>query len=290
MNLKKLCVAAAMTASFGMATQTANADIVSALGLTEGFNVATSFTGTDSSKIDGTDSKLSTRAYNISAGAKWWNVSYTRTDYDFSNISFDPFDTLNKFNIDLRYSNNFTSNINYSFGLGLGALYESDLDLSKSYNISPRATIGWNLTNGMTLFFGAVANFNKAENLFLPIVGLKLGNDSDKGWTGAVAYPATFVQYRFNSNWAFNTTFLTVRDVYHLDGKTATEIDDGYFREDSYGLSAGATYTFHKLKVSGGVFSYFDRKFKLYDNNANEFASFDTDPTVGLYLRGSFVF
>lgn len=290
MNFKKMCLAALVAAGVGVSSQIANADVVSALGLTEGFNVNANVNGTNSAKIDGADSELSTRTYNISAGAKWWTLSYTRTDYDFSNVYFDPFDSLNKISLDLRYSTNINSNINASFGLGLGALYESDLDLGKSYNIVPRATVGWNFDNGMTAYFGVAANVNKVENIFLPVLGLKLGEDRDVGFTGAIGYPATFVQYRLNQNWAFNTTFITVRDVYHLDGETSTSIDDGYFREDSYGLSAGATFSFQKIKVSGGVFSYFDRKFKFYDDSGNEFASFDTDPSVGLYLRTAFVF
>lgn len=250
------------------------------------------YTGTGDADIDGQSSSLRTHSYGFNVGYDFIDFTARRTTYDFSGVESDPFDELTKLQITLHHKGNITSNISYLASLGLGALYEDDLDLSESYNVSPTLALGWNFTNGMTAFVGATANLNPADNVYLPVIGLQLGEDKDKGWTGAIAYPATRVQYRFNPTLAVNATFLTVRDTYHLDDdKSKGNWADGYFREESYGASFGATVTpIQHLTFSVGVNTYFNRQFKVYDNDGNKIESFDTDPTYGGYFNVNYSF
>lgn len=255
-------------------------------------NVSADYMGTGDADIDGQNSSLSTHSYGIKVGYDFIDFTARRTTYDFSDVDTDPFDELTKLKITLHHKGNFTSNISYLASLGLGALYEDSLDLSDSYNVTPTFALGWDFANGMTAFFGATANFNAADNIYMPVIGLQLGDDKEQGWTGAIAYPATRVQYRFNPSLAINATFLTVRDTYHLDDDSYKgSWADGFFREESYGASVGATLTpIQHLMLSVGVVSFFDRQFEIYDQSGNKIDSFDTDAAFGGYVNVSYNF
>lgn len=250
------------------------------------------FFGTGDSDVKDSKGELNTQAYGLNVNTTYFSLGYKRTDYDFSGVEDFGFDGTNAFYGDVHYTGFFSNNLTYSVGLTLGSFYETDADLSDSYVLAPRAILGYRFTNGMTGFLGAYANFNGAENVYLPIIGLKLGDESDYGWSGSIAYPATRVQYRFSPLWAVDATFLTVRDTYHLDDDHKRGlISDGYIREKSYGASLGVTVNpLSHLQLSAGLFSYFDREFELYDKDGDELGSFETDPTYGAYFRGSLVF
>lgn len=256
------------------------------------FSFSGDYTGTGDADIDGQNASLSTHSYGITANYDFVSFQARRTTYDFSNVESDPFDELTKLQVRFHHKGNVTSNISYLASIGLGALYEDSLDIGESYNITPALAFGWNFTNGMTVFFGAAANLNAADNVYLPVIGLQLGDDKDYGWTGSIAYPATRVQYRFNPTLAVNATFVTVRDTYHLDNdRSKGAWADGYFREESYGTSLGATITpINHLTLSAGIVSYFNRQFKVYNNSGHKIESFDTDPAFGGYLNVSYAF
>lgn len=256
-------------------------------------SINANYTGTDSADIKGTDGDLSTQTFTFDASYGFATFIYSNTQYDFSGVGEDPFDSLEKVAVDLHHNGYITSNLAYGVGLTLGALYEEDFDVGDSYNVSPRVTFGWTFSNGMTAFFGGYANFNGADNVYLPIIGLKLGDEKDLGWMGSLAYPATMVQYRFNSLLAVGASFMTVRDTYHLDDDVSVKGSwaDGYLREESYGVGVHATLTpVQHLKLTAGIFSYFDREFKVYDNGGDEIDSFETDNSYGAFVRGGFVF
>lgn len=266
---------------------------MSATSAQAGFSFSTDFIGTDEASIKNSDAELSTRAYGFTASSEFVTFGFQRTDYDFSNLGdSDPFDSLNKMYVDLHYQGFVNNNLYYMAGLNLGALYESDLSLGDSYNISPRLAFGYNFKSGMVAFVGAYANFNGAENVYLPILGLKLGEDKEKGWSGAIAYPATFVQYRFNPQWAVNCSFMTVRDTYHIDDDASKgDWSDGYFREESYGAGVGFNFTpFQHIRLGAGVFSYFDRNFTVYNSSGNEIEEFEVDNAAGAYVRAKLLF
>lgn len=256
------------------------------------FSLSADYIGTGDADIDGQNASLSTHSYGVNASYDFLKFTAKQTTYDFSNVESDPFDELTKLQITAHHKGQISSNLSYLASLGLGALYEDSLDISDSYNITPALALGWEFSNGLTAFFGAAANINAADNVYLPIIGLQLGSDKDQGWTGAIAYPETKVQYRFNPTLAVNATFLTVRDTYHLDDNASKgSWADGYFREESYGASIGASLTpIQHLKLSAGLVSYFNRQFKVYDHDGNKIESFDTDPAFGGYASVSYVF
>ncbi len=254
--------------------------------------ISADFFGTGDSDVKDSNGDLNTKAYGLNLDSTYFSLGVKRTDYDFSGVDDFGFDSANTIYGDVHYNGSFSNNLTYSVGLTLGALYESDFDFGDSYALAPRAVLGYKFTNGMTGFLGAYANFNGAENIYLPIIGLKLGDDKDHGWSGSIAYPATRVQYRFNSFWAVDATFLTVRDTFHLDEDNERgDLSDGYIREKSYGMGLGVTLNpLTHFQISTGLFSYFDREFELYNHGGDELGSFETDPAYGAYVRGSLVF
>lgn len=282
-SMLAVAVATAAAAACAVATAAENPFLVN-------FDVI----GTADADIKGSNAEMKTTSYGLNAGNKWFTIGVNRTDYDFSNTNgVEPFDSLNKIYADLRYDGYLTSSIRYYAGINLAALYESDIDLGDSYNIAPRIAVGWEFMDGITAFAGAYASLNEADNIFEPILGLEVGREGDIGWSGAIAYPTTRIQYRFNPTWAVDANFMTVRDTYYLDDDSSkpAKLKNGYMREESYGAGIGVTFTPVKMiKLSAGLFSYWDREFKFYDNGGNELGTVETDNSNGAYLRGSLVF
>ncbi|MBU3844235.1 MAG: hypothetical protein H9847_05110 [Candidatus Anaerobiospirillum pullicola] len=289
MNYKKMAAAVALGSLTLLGASALSSAQAANVG---GLRFNANYTGTGEADIKGSNESLQTNTFTFDASYAFATFIYSHTEYDFSGYD-DPFDSLDKVAIDLHHNGYISSNLAYGVGLTLGALYEEDFDIGDSYNVSPRAVLGWTFKNGMTAFLGAFANLNGADNVYLPIVGLKLGDDSDHGWMGSIAYPATMVQYRFNDWLAVGANFMTVRDTYHLDDDWDRKGDwaDGYLREESYGAGLSATLSPMKMfKVTAGVFSYFDREFKVYNSSGDEIDSFETDNTWGGYLRAGFSF
>lgn len=266
---------------------------ISSAAIAAPFFVNLDLVGTADADIKGSNAEMKTTSYGINGGTDWISVGVTRTDYDFSNLNNAPFDSLNKVYVDLRYDGYIASNIRYYAGLNLAALYESDLDIGNSYNISPRIAVGWEFMNGITAFAGAFASLNEADNIFEPIFGLEVGKNHELGWTGSIAYPSTRIQYRFNPTWAVDASFMTVRDTYNLDDDSAkpAKLKNGYMREESYGLGLGVSYTpVQMVTISAGLVSYFDREFKFYDQGGNSIGTVETDNSNGAYVRAAINF
>lgn len=272
-------LAAALGAALisGLSTQ-ASAAYISASGAYNG-----------EADISGAPGKVSSSVYRIIGGNKYFTVSYKHTAYDFSGID-DPFDSLNYFAVDARYDDMFTSSWGFFSGLTLGTGFEDDIHLSDSYAISPRLGLSYKLDADTQVFVGGVVQFNEVDDQYLPVLGIKFGDESHKGWSGSIAYPATKVTYRPLDSLAFEGVFLTVRDLYQLSDDSNL-INKGYIFEESYGVSAGVVYTPVKLfTLRAGLQSYFDREYKIYDAGGHELDSYDVDPSAGFYFNGSFNF
>lgn len=244
------------------------------------FNASTDYNS--ESDIKGTNEDVSISTYTISAGYNNHFLAYTRSDYDFSTKW--PFDSLNYLYYDYHDDFALSSSFAIFAGLGLGAGWESDFNLDDNYAISPRVGIGYNITDNVTLFAGATAQFNDVDNKYLPILGLEIGKDRYLGWSGAIAYPATKITYRFNDFWALQGTFLVTQKLYQLDA------DDYHVFEEGYGASAGVILTpIKQLNINVGAQGYFDREYTFY-KNGNEIGSYEVDPSVGLFAKANFVF
>lgn len=255
-------------------------------------SVSADYIGLSDADIDGTSSSLGTHAFGMRADFSNVSLILRDTVYDFGNVETDPFDDLKKAEVLLRHNGHLATNIAYFTSLGLGVNFEEDVTLSDTYAVTPTAAVGYDFKSGITLFAGLTANLNAADNIILPVLGIKFGDDRDLGWTGSVAFPETKAQYRFSERWAADLSFVTVNDTYHIDndGKKG-EWADGFFREESYGASLGATFTPAKnIRLSCGMMTMFNRTFKVYDNNGNKISSFDTDAAFGGYLRVGYVF
>lgn len=254
-------------------------------------NASSSFNG--STDVDGTNGEVATAIYHVMGGGEHFIVDLKRTDYDFDGaygVNGDPWDSLNRIFLDLRDEGQFNAQLGYFAGLGYAMGFEEDIHLSENYSLMPRAGLSWNFGDGIKAFFGAAANLNEADNKFLPVLGVQFGKDADLGWSGSVAYPATRVLYRPSETLAFEGVFLTVKETYQLadDSKVASE---GFVMEESYGVSAGIIYTPVKmLNIRAGVQSFFDREYTLYDRDGDEFASYDTDPSLGGYVTVGLAF
>ncbi|WP_303964298.1 hypothetical protein [Succinatimonas hippei] len=240
--------------------------------------------------LSGAPGDVSISTYNIVGGYDFVTVGYKRTDYDFSSSSSDWYDSLNYLYVDLHH--NFALNDTFGVfgGLTLASGFEDDFHFDDNYSISPRAGISISFTDRITGFAGAYAQFNEVDNKYLPILGVKIGNDSEKGLSGSIAYPATRINYRFNSMLALEGTFLTIKDLYQLSDDSS-KLKKGYVFEEGYGVSGGVVLTPLKgMSVRAGIQSYFDREYTYYDHGGNERSSVDVDPSVGFYANLSYGF
>ncbi len=240
--------------------------------------------------IDGSGgAEMSSSVYRLTAGGQYLTFSVKHTEYDFSGID-DPVDSLDHVALDGHYDFSLTQDFGLFTGLTLAMGFEDEIHLSDNYAITPRAGVSYTFAGGNQIFLGALAQFNEVDNIYLPIAGIKFGSDSDLGFSGSLAYPATKVTYRPSAYYAFEGVFLTVRDLYQLadDSKLSPE---GYIFEKSYGAALGVIVNpLQMLELRFGVQSFFDREYEIYDAGGHELASYDVDPAMGFYGNLNFKF
>lgn len=238
--------------------------------------------------IDG-GGEASTAVYRLTVGGQYLTFFYKHTSWDFSGRD-DPFDSLNYTGVDAHLDGSFSTNWGYFAGLTLAMGFEEDIHLEDNYAVTPRLGLSYQFLPGTRVFLGAAAQFNEVENQYLPIIGIEFGSQRDQGLTGSIAYPATRVTYRFNATWAVEGVFLTVRELCQLADDSSL-LPQGYIFEESYGASAGVIVTpLEQLEIRAGLQSYFDREYTLYNKGGHEVASFDMDPSTGLYGSVNFKF
>lgn len=256
------------------------------------FNLNTSVSYNGKTDIDDSNSEISSTVYNLRAISDHFSFAIKHTTYDFSGSDFreEPFDSLTFLALDARDEGELTGPWGYFVGLTYGMGFEEDINLGDNYSIIPRAGVSFKFNQDVQGFLGAVANFNEADNKFLPILGIKIGSENNLGWSGSLAYPATRLTYRFNETIALESVLLTVKETYQLadDSKIYKE---GYLMEESYGAALGAIFTpFSHLVLRAGVQGYFDREYTLYSSSGHEIDSFETDPCVGAYVSLGYTF
>ena len=240
--------------------------------------------------LSGAKGDVSISTYNFAGGNDFVTVGYKRTDYDFSSSANDWYDALNYLYVDLRKDFPINTTLGVFGGLTLASGFEDDFHLQDNYAVSPRAGISYKFTPRITGFAGAYAQFNEVDNKFLPILGVKIGNDSEVGLSGSIAYPATRINYRFNKLFALEGSFLTIKDLYQLSDNSKL-YKKGYVFEEGYGVSGGVVVTpIQGLSVRAGIQSYFDREYNYYDHGGNKQANVDVDPSVGFYTNLSYGF
>lgn len=252
-------------------------------------NLNTQATFYGDSEFKNSNLKLSKNIYTISASNQYFSAIYKHTDYDFSN-GYNYIDSSEHIYLDGRFDGSFNSSLGYFSGLSLGMGFEDEFDLSKNYNIAARAGLSYYFNPNIQGFLGVFAQHNRVENTFLPIIGIKVGSDQDRGWSGALAYPYTKLSYRFNSAFALEGTLITIKDLTHLSDNSRI-VQDGYVFEESYAIGLKALYSPIKaLNIAAGINYMFDSEYTLYNKDENEIASYETDGTVGFNLSLSYSF
>ncbi len=253
------------------------------------FNLNTQATFYNDSEFKNSNLEVSKNIYTLSASNQYFTAIYKHTDYDFSN-GYDYIDSTEHIYLDGRLDGNFYSSLGYFSGLGLSMGFEDDFDISKNYGLMARAGLSYNFTQDVQGFLGVFAQHNRVEDTFLPIIGIKIGNESDRGWSGALAYPYTKLTYRFNPMFAVDGTLITVKDLTHLSDNSKIQ-KEGFIFEESYALGIKATLTPIKaLNLSAGINYMFDSEYTIYNKDENEIASYETDSSLGFNLGLSYTF
>ncbi|MDY6322190.1 MAG: hypothetical protein SPL30_04670 [Succinivibrio sp.] len=275
--MRKICALAA--AAFTAAALSASADAA-------GFWVSPVYSHSASADMDGFNDEVTTTTYGIVGGYGLFTLGYQVTDYDFD--SYDPINKLHLLHADVHYDGEFSDGFGYFVGIGGSLGWEDDFHPSEAYTVRPRAGVSVRLNPDFSLMLGLKANFNEAENRFIPIVALKYRSLGDYGLSGVFGYPETRVMYRW-ADWialegsvsAFN------QDVYQLSDDSALA-RKGYFVEDSFNAAAGFVVNpVEAITLRAGVNATFDRDFKIYSNDGDEIHKYSSDPSYGFYLNGS---
>ncbi len=251
-----------------------------------GFWISPIYSSMSSADAGGFNGDVKTTSYGIQGGYDFFTLGYKSTDYDFDRN--DWLDKLHLLFADIHYDGNFSQGFGYFLGLGGSFGWENDFHASENYTVRPRAGVSVRLNPDFSLMLGLKANFNEAENRFIPIVALKYRSLGDYGLSGVFGYPETRVMYRW-ADWialegsvsAFN------QDVYQLSDDSALA-RKGYFVEDSFNAAAGFVVNpVEAITLRAGVNATFDRDFKIYSNDGDEIHKYSSDPSYGFYLNGS---
>lgn len=229
------------------------------------------------------DENVEISSFTINAGTDFLTLTYKRTDFDWSNDY--NLDTLHYLYADLHHSGEITKKFTYHAGIGLAAGFEDDFHADENYSIAPRLAIGYKFNNDFSFFGGAYAQFNEADNKFMPIIGMKYRNDDALGFSGSIAYPATKANYKFNDFISANATLLVHKEFYQLSDNSSFA-KSGYVFDESVGTSLGVTLNpLSMLSIDAGVNCYFEHEYTLYNHNGDEIGSLEVDPSLGGYVN-----
>lgn len=227
---------------------------------------------------------VKTTTYGIMGGNEFFTLGYKNTHYSFS--GWEPIDKLQMLFADIHYASNFNEHLGYFVGLELASGWEEDFSLSDNYSIRPRVGISYAIDRNFSLLLGVKANFNEADNRFIPIVGLKYRDPSEIGFSTLLGYPETTLQYRFNNYLALMGRFYAVnQDVYQLRSDSPMA-PDGYLVEESMNGRLGLVFTpMQTFSISAGLDASFNREYKVYNEYGDELKSWETDTAWGGYVN-----
>lgn len=233
----------------------------------------------NSADIKGTNQDVSTDVYTIAVGNEYFTLAYKHTDYDFSGTEY--IDNKDYWLLDAHLNGMFTDTFGYFFGAGAAMGYEDDIHLTDNYSLMARGGLAIAFNRMITGFLGVYGQYNEAEPQCLPIVGIKIGNERQTGWSGALAYPYTKLTYRFNPMFSVDGSLITTRELTQLSDDSIIS-RKGYMLEESYSVGLNANFTPIKLvTITAGVNYLFDRELSFYNHSGDEFASWETDPSAG---------
>ena len=256
------------------------------------FNIYTQ--GYEKANVDegGSYSKTET---GVSAGYKWFTLSYKRSDFSWSDsdsVNFSkkdsPWDQLNKLTLDASFNGALSESVSWFAGGSLISGFEDQID--ESFTFAPRGGLTFTPTYDLKFHVGAAGLISPVRPLVLPLVGAEWRSEHDYGLSGIIGFPGTRVQYRFNDLLAARVAAKWERDIYRLSNDSSVA-KKGYVEESGYTGGAYLDITpLAGLKLTVGAELLFDRQLRLYDKGGDEFSKTDVDRSLGAVLRASYSF
>lgn len=253
------------------------------------FYLDASANGIVDSDVDALGQDVQQQDYKFAAGWNFIGFKYKHTVYDFSGNT-KWLTHSDQFVIDLHHEGYFSGNdgMGYFGGIGYGIGFEEDVHMNEAYFIPARVGVSIPLDSTLTGYIGAGANWNQADNKYIPIVGVKIGDPRDNGWHGGIAYPYTKIAYRFNPQWQVEARYDAVKEVTQLRDRSPLS-QGGYLLEES--SSAGLQVTWNPISTlslyAGGKY-FFDRDYDVYDQGGNCIYSTSVDEALGGYVGARF--
>ena len=256
------------------------------------FNIYTQ--GYEKANVDegGSYSKTET---GVSAGYKWFTLSYKRSDFSWSDsdsVNFSkkdsPWDQLNKLTLDASFNGVLNESVSWFAGGSIISGFEDQI--WESFTFAPRGGLTFTPTYDLKFHVGAAGLISPVRPLVLPLVGAEWRSEHDYGLSGIIGFPGTRVQYRFNDLLAARVAAKWERDIYRLSNDSSVA-KKGYVEESGYTGGAYLDITpLAGLKLTVGAELLFDRQLRLYDKGGDEFSKTDVDRSLGAVLRASYSF
>lgn len=234
--------------------------------------------------------------YGAGIEYKWFSMSYSRADYNWSDVgglpfgngSDDPWDSLQTLTFGAKADGSFTDTLGWFAGGTVISGFEEDMD--GSFSLFYRGGITYRFSDEWRASLGLMGIASQLNPMAAPVIGLDWRSPRDLGWSAGLGIPATFVNYRFN-DWA------ALRGAARWDRSQHRLADDSPVSEKGYVQQSSVTTGVYldlspleRLTVTVGAEYYLDREMKLYDEDRDEIDTWDVDNALGGVLRVRYSF
>jgi len=251
-----------------------------------------------SAEVDDSDGKAGVTSFVASGGYSWLNLTYSRTDYSWTdkgelplgNGSDDPWGALHSLTLASDHQGDFDEQWGWFAGGSVGAAYEDEL--SGAWNVAGYGGAAYNWSEHTTLSFGLAASANELGLEIMPLLGVNwnyVGEDGE-GWYAAVGIPNTMVGYSFSK--AFSLTLQLDQDgtLYRLaDDSDVTP--KGYMEQNDMSVALAATWNpLENVSLTLAPSYHFDRSMTIYDRDGDEDKEYDLDNAAGAFMGVSVAF
>ena len=234
---------------------------------------------------------------SVSAGYKWFTLSYLRSDYDWNQTNKvalgrdkgnKPWDHLHRLALDAKFDGWLTDNLGWFAGGTLVSGFETEL--SDSFSLIGRGGFSFALNPELNLRLGAIGALSPVHPMLIPLVELDWRHPADFGFSGNLGLPESSLRYRFNPMLAARASAYWSRTLHRLSDDSSVA-RKGYLEESGITTGAYLDFTFiESLNLTLGAELETWRELRIYNDDGDKLTKTDVDPSLGAVLRVGYSF
>lgn len=258
--------------------------------------VRTQFMAAHTFEADVEDDRGEVAVTRFLAGASYGPASlrYVRDVYQWSDASNlplgdgsdDPWDSLQLLTLGISSHEFITPEWGWFGNLNLLAGYEDEFG-----GLGAAAGGGaiWNASKTVQVRVGAMASVSPVGLVLLPVLGVDINRQAEKGWSAALGMPVTEVRYRWSPRWATRVGASYDTSTYRLADDSTVE-PEGYVSSSAIVTGLYQDYSAGALTCTLGLEYRTLRSLDVYNEDGEHRNAYGLGAAPGIVARLGWAF